>query len=523
MTENILPNQESIPSQDHDSNFRRGPDPFEQDQQLLERILKQFGLSDAEIAVYSYCRNQGEIDQAFLINKLSSAYENIQDIFVHLQEKGFLRENPTRAGYLEANAPFAVVFNRIFQYEHLLEDIKAITPQLFEEKFAEIQNFALKTSDIQAIQTILDTINLAATDKLTEQQKVFDQTMALFMDHERVEKALTDVKAQSANLIKSQFNVLKRQFVNLQVKILQNLEKLRLGVLTDVVKHIIQSTFKFELDNFESTFNRMFEANFRTITAGLEGELNQFENHLQEIGDSLKNTITHTQSNLTKSMDETKATLDRLTSQLTGLFQELQTQFSSNVLSVFEEILGKLTDQITMGSHMINQYWEGAQKNRQYTVEDVWFVDSVPKMRNQMEASIKRIKSKILIVAPRFEDIPIDQLIQLPSKVNIRIECNLNAKDPLLIDWLPQIQAHGNINLRHRNKTDLWAINRDFEELVIGIIASAKKQTKSPWDLVAIGSIIPAHITIFEQIIEQAWIEGRKVQFNPETKEVEIL
>jgi sugar-specific transcriptional regulator TrmB len=522
MEENTLHHeagQEKDPSRD----FEGMSDPFERDQQLLSTILNQFGLSEAEIAVYSYCRNIGEIEDVELFNALANSFENINEIIFHLMDKGFIQEIPSKKGMIEAIAPFAVIFNRIAQYENLLADIKEITPQLFQEKFAEIQKYAIQTTDLAQFQQIMDSLKEGMSEKLNEQQKIFDQTMALFTGHERLENALVQVKNQSGQLIKTQFNVLKKQFINLQVRILSNLEKLRLGVVTDVVKNIIQYTFKYELDNFESTFNKMFENNFRTITAGLEGEINQFEHNLQTIGNTLKETITNTQSHLSNGVDETQATLDKLSKNLFNLFEDLQNQFSGNVLTVFEDILGKFTDQITMGSNMMQHYWDSARKNRQYTVEDVWFVNSVEKMRIQMAESINRVKSKILIVAPRFEDIPLEAILKVPSRVHIRIECNLDLNDPQVKEQIPRILERGNVMIRHRNKIDLWAINRDFEELVIGILSPSKKKGASKWDLVAIGSIIPTHITIFEQIVEQAWIEGRKIQFDSNKKEVEIL
>ncbi|MEM2906634.1 MAG: hypothetical protein QW739_00950, partial [Candidatus Odinarchaeota archaeon] len=61
-----------------------------------------------------------------------------------------------------------------------------------------------------------------------------------------------------------------------------------------------------------------------------------------------------------------------------------------------------------------------------------------------------------------------------------------------------------NISIKLYSRKDLWAMDKDREEILIGAVA----EQGTP---VGIASIVPEHIRMFMPIIEQAWVEARKL------------
>jgi hypothetical protein len=129
-------------------------------------------------------------------------------------------------------------------------------------------------------------------------------------------------------------------------------------------------------------------------------------------------------------------------------------------------------------------------------------------MRAQLNDTLTRAKMRVLIVAPTLHEINFEFLEKVSSRINVRICANFSFSDEENQKKLQFIEEHENFSFRRRELQNLWGIQRDYEEIVLGIVS--KPDPKIPLEVVGIGSILEEHIKIFVPILEDAWVGAQK-------------
>lgn len=152
--------------------------------------------------------------------------------------------------------------------------------------------------------------------------------------------------------------------------------------------------------------------------------------------------------------------------------------------------------------------------------KDVWFIRTPEGMRAQINDEVSRAKMRVLIVAPSLVDLDLPSLMAAPKFVNIRLSCSIDVNDPSHQQILDQLGSRANITVRHRELQNLWGINRDYEEIILGIIGETPTE-EGAHDVAAIGSILQEHIRILVPILEDAWMGSRK-DYGYQAQEVNV-
>ena len=70
-------------------------------------------------------------------------------------------------------------------------------------------------------------------------------------------------------------------------------------------------------------------------------------------------------------------------------------------------------------------------------------------------------------------------------------------------------ERYENINLRHYQRENIWSINKDFEEVVVCVVAKNIEGTKV--EIAGMGSILEEHVKLFAGILEDVWIQSKKL------------
>jgi hypothetical protein len=155
----------------------------------------------------------------------------------------------------------------------------------------------------------------------------------------------------------------------------------------------------------------------------------------------------------------------------------------------------------------MSEFWERSKKASMLTFKDVWFVRSIEGMKAQVNESISRIKMRVHIIAPRLEDVDLIALSNLKKHINIRISTNFNWDNPEDQVKLQQIVKYPNIDIRLYSRENLWAINRDFEEVVVCVVSKMEEE----FEIAGMGSILEEHVKLFAAVLEDVWIQSKKV------------
>jgi len=156
----------------------------------------------------------------------------------------------------------------------------------------------------------------------------------------------------------------------------------------------------------------------------------------------------------------------------------------------------------------MTEFWERSKAASMLSFKDVWYVRSVEGMKAQINETITRIKAKIYITTPKLEDIDLVALSKVKKFVNVRISANFNVNNPNDQVKLAEIVKYPNINIRLYSRENIYSINRDFEEVVI---CAASQNEFGRIEIAGMGSILDEHVKLFAPILEDVWIQSKKI------------
>ncbi|GAH16850.1 unnamed protein product, partial [marine sediment metagenome] len=156
------------------------------------------------------------------------------------------------------------------------------------------------------------------------------------------------------------------------------------------------------------------------------------------------------------------------------------------------------------------EFWEQAKGKRGITMKDIWFIRSPEAARAHINEEISKAKMRVLIVAPNLSDIEIEAIKARPSRINFRIATYIDPTIPEHEAIMREMDKMDNVDYRNRSLQNLWAINKDYEEVILCVLSKTEFRGESITEIAGIGSIIEEHIKIFVPIIEDAWVGARK-------------
>jgi len=73
---------------------------------------------------------------------------------------------------------------------------------------------------------------------------------------------------------------------------------------------------------------------------------------------------------------------------------------------------------------------------------------------------------------------------------------------------LAEIVRYPNFNIRLYSRENLYSVNRDFEEVVI---CAASKNEFGGIEIAGMGSVLTEHVKLFAPILEDVWIQSKKI------------
>ncbi len=395
---------------------------------------------------------------------------------------------------------------------------------------------------------------------LEEQVKSMDKEMAKSTQLIDDQVKLLDAHLNnSSSLMDSQIDSLANQLKVIQQNIAENLDKLRLGVILQTVDDVIENTIDSEIKSIRDTFQEKFATPFRDILTRLKASFkeqvlvafddlnkkfkdvvqNQFQGYILQMNEKFKDTVENQFGNYVREMNANlkeffqkkfgapfRELLNRLDKtimstthdaavmgkDISTLFNsainQLRTSFSESIVSKLDDTLANIQEKLKGSAATIKDFWDQAKQEIQLKMEDVWFIRTPEGLKAQINDALTRIKMRVLIVAPSLADIDMKPILDAPSSRNIRICCSINPKSDQKI--LDALKPHTNVTCRHRDRQNLWGINRDHEEIILGVVEKVKG-SKIDWEVAGIGSILEEHIKILVPVLEEAWLNAKKL------------
>jgi hypothetical protein len=93
----------------------------------------------------------------------------------------------------------------------------------------------------------------------------------------------------------------------------------------------------------------------------------------------------------------------------------------------------------------------------------------------------------------------------------VRISTNFDANNSTDQLKLAEIVKYPNIKVRLYSRENVYSVNRDFEEVVI---CAASKNEFGRIEIAGMGSVLTEHVKLFAPILEDVWIQSKKISDN---------
>ncbi len=446
---------------------------------ILGQVLGDIGLSQQETELYFHCTSLGPVSPGEMSIIVNLPIEVVKEMARKFVEKGLFKEIAGATQYYQALPPYAALISQLDRFSGFIANIKDDTPRQLQRSFSSFEQQAKGVQNLKEFVTYLTQIKTSVAKQLADQKNTLQMSLGRLIQ---------------------QRDALQQQLGSITEKISRNLEKLRLGVILQTVQDVISKIISQEAEVMQQSFSQVtiIEETLRKIFASITG---QFDTTLTEA------------SNRIQGISDT----------VLASFQELRNTFSENVILTLDSVLSQIIEKLHLSSTTVQEFWDEAKRVIKGTMgKDVWFIRSPEGMIAQINDAVSRAKMKVLILAPTIAHVDTISLAQAPKFINIRVAAYIDQANPRHQRIMDELAAHTNITYRHRDLQNLWGVNRDYEEVIVGVTSKDPTGGPDAVDVAAIGSILQEHIKIFVPILEDAWMGSKKdVAYTP--REVPVV
>ncbi len=551
-----------------------------------KQALGVLGLIPQEIDTYFKMTGRGTVTKGEICIIQNIEFEEADKIVNNLLSKGLLREVPGKTPHYVALPPYSALLGQISQFKTLISDMQVKTPKDLENRFMTFESQTMKVSKLEEYQKYLKQLRAELPQNISKQlnslQSSLEEVKKLQEFHELMDALKDQVMSQLGSLksgleevkklqefdefmnklkgsvsteLNAQFIQFKERLENIKVKIAQVFEKqFRISALKSfaekIVSKIISEEFGFIqeffeekfVNNIEKTLDQVLErilsvadiagdigssveGTFEKITENVEKTLKErlfsVVDVASEISSSVEGTFGEITTNLEDTLKETESKLSDVRSDILGTFDELKNVFKDEIFETLQsDILKRIFQQLELSEKTMQEFWDRARRASLLSFQDVWFIRSAEAMQAQINDSVSRAKMRVHIISPKLHDIDFIPLKKLPRHVNIRISTWVDPSTDR--ELYEDVASHGNISIRNYTRQNIWAINKDFEEVVVCVISASPGL--DTYEIAGMGSILDEHIKMFAGVLEEVWMNSEKITHKiPSMREAEEI
>lgn len=480
-------------------------DAFKSTKQVLELI----GLSHDEINAYFHLTGRGPV-MVGEIALLIDVEENEANIVAkNLLAKGLVREIPGKTPFYMTLPPYAALLNQIRQFKDIVKNIQETTPKALQLKFKEIEEHSAKLGKLEEYRNYIQIMKTNLPIQMKAQFSRVESELDKIKKFQEIRNFILNLRTIVPEEIIKEFDVVESRLEKIKSEISISFEKtFRIGALKTMAEKIVD---RVVTEQFHSLTDYFQEKIVRTI----QGTLDQVTDQLASISDAagdmsvdLSNTLSDIESRLKETLEDLEQRISTVYEDVDRGIEELKDMFQKEIYKILEEdIITNILHQLELSEETMTEFWERSKQASMLTFKDVWFVRSIEGMKAQINETMTRVKMRVHIVAPRLEDIDLIALTKVKKHVNVRISTNFNWDDPIDQEKLAEIMQINNFAIRHYTRENIWAINRDFEEVAVCAVSKVDQE----FEIAGMGSILEEHVKLFASVIEDVWIQSKKI------------
>ncbi len=526
--------------------------------ELTKQVLSEIDLSDDEIELYFRITGREAVsigEMAILTGKPKAECQEMATKFV---KKGLFKEIIGAKPHYSALPPYAALVSQLQKFHKYISDIKVSIPAQLEKSFAQLESESgtveVKVERKPIPTELMKELKENMLTQMKSQKKELDGTLAV-MDQIKgisdeisnlegaavsametpqitdLKKQFDDINTKTSKIIKGQVSDLKNEFENIKSTVSQNLQKLRLGVISQTVEQVIDKVINAKLSDISDNINVQLsvsqvafsdELKKTTQPTGVDSEvisklktslksaLENIDGLNSQLAEDKEKIYSEITENFNKAILMAEEKIEGISGTTFKSLGNLKDVFYDRIVATLDNTLDNILNKLERSEKVTSEFWEQAKTGSSITMKDIWFIRSPEAAKAHISDEISKAKMRILLVAPQISDVDLDAIMARPSRINFRIAANIDFNNPEHASVIQQFDKMDNVDYRHRSLQNLWGINRDYEEVIVCVLSKAEVRGESITEIAGIGSIIEEHIKIFVPILEESWMGARK-------------
>ncbi len=480
------------------------------------QVLELIGLAHDEINTYFKITGRGPVmvGEISLLSEIPE--ERAATIAEILFQKGLLKQIPGNVPIYEALPPYAALLGQIHQFKETIKTFQKVTPQNIQKRFDSFESHSTKLKKLDDYRSYIQMMKTKLPAQIKSQFDRFEKELEQVKRFQDVKGFILNLKEIVPEEITKEFGEMGSRLDSMKIEISQRFEKVfRIGALKDMAEKIVSRVISEQFKEMTNYFRDKFSKTTQNMLDKVIEQLGSITDTAGEISTDLSVIFTDIESGIKTTLEDLDNRIkDAYEDIITGI-AELKELFRTEIFETLQnDIINNIIDQLDSSELTMNEFWERSKEATLLSLRDVWFVRSIEGIKAQINDSLTRVKMRVHIIAPKLKDIDLVALSRLKKHVNIRISTNFDLDNPEDQRGLNQFVDLPNFTIRHYPRENLWSINKDFEEVVV----CAVSQTEGgEHEIAGIGSILEEHIKLFAGLLEDVWIQSKKLD------QVEIL
>ncbi len=476
-----------------------------------KQVLELIGLTQDEIEAYFHLTGRGPVMTGEIALLINISEEKAVEVAKNLLEKGLVREIPGTNPFYIALPPYSALLNQIQNFKEIVRKIQESTPKALQLKFKEIEEHSAKLSKFTEYRNYINIMKTNLPAQVKAQFSKVEKELENVKKFQEIRRYILNLREIVPDEIIKEFGVVETRLEKIKSEISIAFEKqFRIGALKNMAEKIVSKIISEQFSDLTDYFQEKFVNAIRNTLDQVTEQLASISDVAGDMSTDLGSFLSDVVSGLEETLEDLDGRISTVYEDVEKGIEELKGLFQREIYKTLEEdIMGNILKQLDLSEKTMTEFWERSKKASMLSFKDVWFVRSVEGMKAQINESLTRVKAKFHIIIPKLEEIDLVALSKVKKHINVRISTNFDWNNPNDQLKLAEIVKYPNINIRLYSRENLYAINRDFEEVVV---CAASKSKLGDMEIAGMGSILEEHIKLFAAVLEDIWIQSRKVK-----------
>jgi hypothetical protein len=475
----------------------------------MEEFFNQMGLSEESINLYLQSLGKSSLTFSELKSILPNIdLEALNSVIDELKSSGLiLQVEPQKPGILMHYLPIPPISLILSYYSNIKAGLPAIVDQVKEilantltQMFqADESNTgaAAMVNQFQEIKNDYDEDSMLQKHDLEDVVKDIVKIEGIKDKIPNFKEIISDLHKKLKGVTQAQLARLIQLLTQIKSNISEKIQELTLKKNEAPVLAIIEETFKEQLqtmvDEFMGNLNEALDGEFENTSVPITANIEDPILEILEGSIKLKNELEALGKNFFINFDSKMDRIFKLFGNLSGI----QEQIIKNLNDVIKGSLEQVSNLSNPIENTLENYLTMINASDSLKVEDLWFINSSIKFREELISIFLNSKNQINLIVPKLETYINNQQIQ---NLSTGLKAKIASSDPETNSIVKSLSAINTVQFTHLENENIVAASGDDSRLIIGLV---QEDSQDPLkNIIGLGTDNETLINMLKPIID---------------------